>query len=280
MQSVTVPSICMNSNHDKKRNCQIAFELMSEAVTAGAEWIVLPELFSYHGPYKDLYANGESLDSQLFEQLSLFAQTNKIVLFGGSVPFIDQASESDDGSIRKVHNAMPVFGRDGQLISLYKKCHLFELKDSDGKSTYSESEGFLAGNQPMTLEIDGFHIGLSICYDLRFSLFYQRLAVDKPLDVILVPAAFTLKTGMAHWELFLRARAVEFQSYVLAANQYGSHGNGKESFGHSMIIDPWGIVQGNTGAKKGIAWSTVDKEHIHQVRQILPVMTNARPEIY
>ena len=227
-----VASVSMNSREIKKDNVSVAIEWIEKAAEKGASWVLLPEMFSYFGSYDGLYENAEFENSPL---LQLLADTSKrlgITLFAGTIPL-----RSPDNK-QKVYNTALVFSSQGEVIARYDKCHLFNLKDSNGKPLYCESDGYLSGGELKVFQHQGFSIGMSTCYDIRFPQFYAKMTSEKPVDVLVVPAAFTLKTGMAHWELLLKARAVENQCYVIAANQNGQHGGGKESYGHSMIIDP------------------------------------------
>lgn len=279
-------SICMNSTHDKERNIEEAFKWIELAAQRGADWVLLPEVFAFHGSYDQIYSKGENVQGELLKRLSTTAQRHKICLFAGSFgeqPLADEITEDKlTGRLgnKRVYNSTFVFGRDGQQIARYRKTHLFNLFSEEGQPLYCESDGFLAGDQLVSFELDGFRVGMAICYDLRFPGFFEKLAASHPLDVIVLPSAFTLQTGMDHWELLLRARAVEQQSYVFASNQVGPHGGNKISYGHSMIVDPWGYVLANTGAVSGIALAEISKQRIRDVRNRLPALANRRPELY
>ncbi len=280
MTELTLAAVCMNSQSNKSRNIEAALRLVRDAAKAGADWVLLPEIFHFFGPYKDLYDQAEAEGTPLLQQLSSLAKELKIVLFAGTIGERPQETVLNDQGERRVYNTMYVFGRDGALLTKYRKTHLFNLRAPDGKKLYCEEDGFLFGAQPVVATIDGFRVGLSICYDIRFGEYYQRLARDGALDVIVCPAAFTLKTGMDHWELLLRARAVEQQAFVFAANQYGVHAPEKESYGHSMVIDPWGTVLADTGATEGIAVARMSRRRIEEVRARLPALQNRRPDVY
>jgi predicted amidohydrolase len=208
-------------------------------------------------------------------RMSKLARELNIVLFAGTV-----GERSESQNEKKVFNTSFVFDRKGDLIARYRKIHLFNLSDATGKPLYCESDGFLSGQDIVTLDIDGFHVGLSICYDLRFASLYESMAKKRPLDVIMVPSAFTLGTGMYHWELLLRARAVEQLAYVVAPNQVGTHSPGKMSYGHAMIVDPWGTKICDTGSKPGIALANLSKDTIAGYRAQLPALANRRFDLY
>lgn len=277
----TVAAITMTSTSDKGQNIATAERLVRAAAKQGADWVQLPEMFAYHGPYDAVYAMAEDDGGPLAQKLAALARELGVVLIAGSVGERPEQVVTNADGHRKIYNTCYIYGRDGRLIAKYRKTHLFNLVQADKTASYCESDGYLAGDAPITISIDGWLVGLSICYDLRFPAFYDRLAANAgDPDVILVPSAFTKTTGEAHWELLLRARAVERQAYVYAANQVGMHRPGKESFGHSMIIDPWGEVLANTGAIEGIAIASLSRERLQSIRSRLPALANRRPALY
>ena len=277
-------SICMTSGANKEKNIQDAMAWVRDAAAKGADWVLLPEVFTYIGPYDAIFANGEEDNGPLVQALSALAKELSIVLFAGSFGERPGAGESvtSEGrtGFKRVYNTSFVFGRDGQKLGKYRKTHPFNLMDASGKPLYCESDGFLSGDHLVTLEVEGYNVGLAICYDLRFPRLFERLAKDKPLDVILLPSAFTTQTGMDHWEVLIRARAIEQQAYVYASNQVGESAPGKSCYGHSMIVDPWGYVLANTGGTPGVAMAEISLERIASVRARLPALTNRRPDIY
>lgn len=286
-ETIQLAAICMTSTSDKETNVDAAISLVREAARAGADWIQLPEVFPYHGSYDRAYELAESEGGPLYQTLSQLARELGVVLFAGTMgerPDGEKHSRDElynaEGH-RRVFNTCYVFGRDGKRLAKYRKSHLFNLYDPQGRPRYSETDGFIPGADVSTVEIDGLRVGLSICYDLRFPELYTRM-VDEggALDVIVCPSAFTKKTGEAHWELLVRARAVERQCYVFAANQGGHHGRGKESYGHAMIADPWGQVLASTGEDPGVAYATLNPEKIREDRAKLPAWANRRPDLY
>ena len=260
---------------DKEANIDRAIALVREAASRGAEWVFLPEMFAYHGPYDQLFSKAETEDGPLNQTLAKLAGDLKIVLFAGSV-----AERPAGATSGKVYNTQYVFSRTGQMIAKYRKAHLFNLLGQDGKPLYCESDGYLAGDALTTFDLDGWRIALATCYDLRFPEMFSKLAASGPIDLFAIPAAFTQQTGMYHWELLCRARAVEHLSYVAAANQVGTHSPGKASYGHAVIIDPWGNVLADTGNQTGVATSRITKKSIGHWRAQLPALANRRPEIY
>ena len=267
--------VSVTATSDKAKNIEQAFAAAREAVHEGASWIVLPEMFAFHGPYSDLWQNAEFSDGPLNQRLAAFANEHKVILFAGSV-----AERPEGSTAGKVYNSQFVFDRTGQLLAKYRKTHLFNLKDSNGQSLYCESDGYLSGAELVSFQVDGWTVGLATCYDLRFPGVFERLAKNGPLDCLVIPAAFTFQTGAYHWELLLRARAVEQLCYVVAPNQVGVHSPGKQSFGHGLIVDPWGTTIADTGHLPGMAMATIKKDRIIACRSQLPVLENRRPELY
>lgn len=284
--TLSFASIAMTSGPDKARNVETAFALVRKAAEQGADWVQLPEMWPFMGSYDDIYAAAEVEGGPLFQSLSSLAQSLGIVLIAGTVgerPDQDKLPSSvlvNDQGQRRVFNTTYVFGRNGGLLAKYRKIHLFNLIGDDGTPRYTESAGYIAGDQPVAVTIEGWRLGLTICYDLRFPELFECLSKSESPDVYAVPSAFTKMTGAAHWELLLRARAVERQSYIFAANQTGVHAPEKESFGHSMIVDPWGRVLASTGAEPGIATAVVEKGVIRDVRAKLPALANRRRALF
>lgn len=285
-ESLLLASVCMTSTDDKERNLSEAFGWIEQAAARGADWILLPEVFAYHGTYEHIYAKGEVQGGSLLTRLAEAAKKHRVCIFAGSFgeqPLPHEKSEEElKGRLghKRVYNSTFVFNREGVQVARYRKTHLFNLSNDQGQPIYCESDGFLAGDELVSFELEGYRVGLAICYDLRFPGLFEKLAEDKALDVIVLPSAFTQQTGMDHWELLLRARAVEQQSYMFASNQTGHHGGGKVSYGHSMIIDPWGYVLANTGAVSGLALAEISKRRLKEVRGRLPALSNRRPELY
>jgi nitrilase len=183
---------------------------------------------------------------------------------GGTLPL---KAETPD----RVRNSTLVFDPQGQRIARYDKIHLFAF--DNGRESYDEGRVLEAGSEPASFEVDGLRVGLSVCYDLRFPELFRRYA---PVDLLLVPAAFTHTTGQAHWELLLRARAVENQCYVLAPAQGGTHPNGRRTFGHTELIDPWGQVLAVQAEGEGVVIGEVDPARIAQVREQLPALKHRK----
>jgi predicted amidohydrolase len=275
MDEISVSLISVSASSDRKSNISNAIESIHRSKDRGAKWIFLPEMFSFHGPYDLLWDAAEEEDGPLNSLLSKTARDLDITLFAGSVP-----ERSPDKTTKKVFNTQYVFSSSGQVIAKYQKIHLFNLKDPSGKPLYCESDGFLAGSSHTVFEHEGWRIALATCYDLRFPQMFAAMTKSRPVDLIVLPAAFTLQTGAYHWHLLNRARAVENLCYLVAANQVGTHSPGKSSFGHSLVVDPWGTIIGDGGSSVGTIHSSIDKSKISKCRTQLPVLDNRRSDTY
>lgn len=283
--TLKLASLSFCSGSDKQKNVQLAVAMIKTAAQNGAEWILLPEIFSFHGPYSQLDENAEVEGADTFTLLSKLAAELGVCIFAGTMgetadPSLGDETLKNSRGERRVHNTMYVFDRQGRLAGKYRKTHLFNLASHESVQSYCEPDGYIPGNERVVIELEGWRVGLSICYDLRFPEFFRAMGQSTPLDMIVLPAAFTFQTGKDHWELLLRARAVENQCYVLASNQCGEHRPGRRSWGHSMIIDPWGHVLSDTGDKPGISYATVSQSEIKAIRDKLPALNNRRPELY
>jgi predicted amidohydrolase len=263
--------IQLNSGEDKALNIERAEPLVARAAALGAELVLLPEKWNARGSAAATLASAEALEGgETIDAMRDWARTHGIVLIGGSI------AERRDGR-DKLSNASIVFGKDGQIEAVYRKIHLFDVEV--GGIMYRESETEEPGEELATCDAEGWRVGLTICYDLRFPELYRILAVEGA-EVLTVPAAFTSFTGKDHWEVLLRARAVENQCYVLAANEWGSYGEGRSSYGRSMIIDPWGLVLAQAGDEDGVIVADLDREVITRVREGLPSLANRQPLAY
>jgi predicted amidohydrolase len=178
------------------------------------------------------------------------------------------------GDDRRSYNTAVVVDPRGQLVARYRKVHLFDV-DIPGRATLRESEATAPGDELVVVDVDGARVGLTICYDLRFPELYRELVLDHGAEVLLVPAAFTAHTGAAHWQVLLRARAIENQAWLIAAAQWGRHNEKRESYGHTMIIDPWGTVIGEQHAGDGVVVETLDGEAVAKRRSQMPCAKHA-----
>ena len=273
-----IAAIQMVSTPDVARNCEAAKRLIAQAAAQGAQLVALPEYFCLMGrsdtdkldvaePQLAANRTGDGPDVGPIQQaLSDAARTHAVWLIGGTLPL-----RCDDP--QRVRNSNLVFAPDGTLAARYDKMHLFRY--DNGRERYDEGRVLQPGSVPVAVQCGALRVGLSVCYDLRFPELYRAL-MDPPCDLIAVPSAFTRTTGNAHWELLLRARAVENQTYVIAPAQGGTHENGRRTWGHSMIVDPWGQVLGVLPEGEGIVCADVDASRLALVRSQLPALGHRR----
>jgi nitrilase len=270
LSDIRIASIQMVSTPVLQENLNTAARLIKAAAEEGAQLAVLPEYFCLMGlkdtdkvRARESYGNGP-----IQEQLSAIAKDNGIYLVAGTIPL-------EAGDPQKVLNTTLVFNPHGETIARYDKIHLFGFQTETER--YQESETIEAGNEPSILKIaigaQEWIFGLSICYDLRFPELYRALG---QVDCHIIPAAFTYTTGKDHWEILLRARAIENQCYVLASAQGGTHLNQRRTWGHSMLIDPWGDVFANLPEGEGFISGVLCKDKLNEVRSKLPALTHRK----
>lgn len=261
-----VAAVQMVSAASVALNLEAAQVLIARAANQGARLVVLPEYFCLMGfKETDKLAVAELEGQGPIQQfLSDTAKKHNIYLSAGSIPLVS----SDPG---RVFNTQLVYDPMGKQLARYDKIHLFSF--SRGQESYDESRAILAGHTVSRLETPDITLGLSICYDLRFPELYRAMG---SVDLILVPSAFTFTTGQAHWELLLRARAIENQCYVLAPAQGGLHENGRRTWGHSMLIDPWGDILEVLPEHEGIVSGTIEPSRLQEVRQSLPALSHRK----
>jgi len=264
-----IAALQMVSTTSVEQNCATAAHLIAQAARDGAELVALPEYFCVMGrSERDKLAVAETPgDGPIQSMLSDAAREHRVWVIGGTLPL-----RSPDP--QRVLNSNGVYAPDGTLAARYDKIHLFRY--DNGRERYDEGASILGGNVPTALQAGALRVGLSVCYDLRFPELYREL-MHPPCDLLSVPAAFTYTTGMAHWELLLRARAVENQCYVIAAAQGGTHENGRRTWGHSMVIDPWGQVLAVRPEGEGVVLAELDLDRIAAVRTQLPALEHRRP---
>jgi predicted amidohydrolase len=253
---------------DVDRNLDAARRLIAQAAREGAELAALPEYFCLMGRddgAKLAHAEAPG-DGPIQAFLAAQAREHALWLIGGTLPIRGSSPE-------RARNACCVYAPDGTLAARYDKLHLFRY--DNGRESYDEARVLEPGTEPVALQAGPLRLGLSICYDLRFPELYRALATP-PCDLISVPAAFTHTTGRAHWELLLRARAVENQCYVIAPAQGGLHENGRRTWGHSMVVDPWGEVVAVRPEGEGVVMAELDFKRIASVRQQLPALAHRR----
>ncbi|MEI8024909.1 MAG: nitrilase-related carbon-nitrogen hydrolase [Pseudomonadota bacterium] len=277
---IKVACISLTATSDQKSNIENAISAVRASATEGATWVALPEMISYLGPYDTLWEKADSFEGDLFQTFSQLSKELNIVLFAGTWGERPRPSEAPNEGTRKVFNTAHVFGRQGELLARYRKIHLFSLANELGEKIHSEPDGYLSGNQFVSVLIDGLRVHLAICYDLRFPEMFSTLQKLGSCDVLMAPSAFTKATGERHWELLCRSRAIDLQAWVVAPNQVGCHYGNKESYGHAMIVDPWGNICSETGDAPGTAFYEIDFEKTRTFRTKLPVLANQRHDLY
>jgi deaminated glutathione amidase len=260
-------AIQMTSNSDKNANLEKAERLIRLAAARGARFAALPETFNWRGKRSDEPAAAESLEGETLTLMARLARELQIHLLAGSI------TEHVLGESRR-YNTSVLFGSDGARLAVYRKIHLFDI-DLPGRVTVKESEAKLPGREVVTAATSLGTVGLSVCYDVRFPELYRRL-VYAGATIVTIPSAFTFPTGEAHWEVLIRARAVENQCYVIAPAQFGLNVHGFSDYGNSMIADPWGRVLARAADQEGALLALIDMDYLERTRRELPALTNAR----
>lgn len=264
-------AVQLNSTSDRERNVARAEALVREAAAAGAELVVLPEKWNVIGTGDDLRAGAEPLDGPTLTAAREWARELGITLVAGSIP------ERREGADR-LFNTSALIGPDGALEAVYRKIHMFDVVA--GGVAYRESDHEEPGDEIVLGDgPGGVPLGLTICYDLRFPELYRILAV-RGARVFTAPSAFTLATGRDHWEVLVRARAIENQAFVVAANQVGVAPPHYHSYGRSMIVDPWGVVLAQAPDEETFVVADLDLEAQERIREELPSLANRQPHAY
>jgi nitrilase len=266
-QNIRLAGLQMVSTPSVAENLATASRLVAEAARQGAGAVALPEFFPLYGAgEKKLRAAREPFGSgPVQDWLQKTAVQYGLWLFAGSLPLMTTARD------KRAFNSSLVFNPAGECVARYDKIHLFAFEN--GKEQYNEAGQIEAGQTPVMLETPFGRVLLSICYDLRFPELYRQ---SPPADLILLPAAFTHVTGQAHWQTLLRARAIENQCYLLAAAQGGRHANQRQTYGHSMMIDPWGEILDCKGQGEGLVIADLDHQRIAQIRAALPALRHRK----
>ena len=260
-------AVCqVNSRSDRAANLTAAVQLLQRGADAGADVAVLPEYLDYLGPVATR-PKPEPVDGEFAATFADAARRMDMWVVAGS--FHETGPDAT-----RTYNTSLVFDRSGALAAAYRKIHLFDI-DIPGSVSERESNSVAPGGDAVTVDIDGIKVGMSICYDLRFPELYRRLAISGA-QVLLVPAAFTAHTGRDHWEVLLRARAIENQCYVVAAGQSGDHEPGRSCYGRSMVVDPWGTVVAQAVDGVGVVVADLDFERVARIRRELPSLANRR----
>jgi deaminated glutathione amidase len=268
---ITVACVQLTSRADKAANLEAAERLVERAAANRADVVVLPEKWNGIGGVETLEAIAEPLaGGESVEAMAGWARRHGVTLVGGSI------TERREGR-EKLSNTSLVFDREGELVAVYRKIHLFDVEV--GGHVYRESEAEEPGDEAVVAPHGGWPIGLSVCYDVRFPELYRVLALEGA-RLVTVPAHFTLHTGKDHWELLLRARAVENQLYVAAAAQWGETLPGRPSYGRSLIVDPWGLVLAQAPDHETVIAAELDLRRLEDVRSRLPSLAQRQPDAY
>lgn len=268
---LNVAVLQMNSGSDKNANIAAALELIDRAAAAGARLAVLPEVWTYLGPDEGNRPHADSVPGPVTDLLADRARRHGMYVHGGS--FLETRQDEPGLS-----NTSLVFNPDGDIIARYSKIHMFDVV-LDGDAKYMESATVTPGDEIVTVDIDGMPVGLAICYDLRFPELFRILALRGARTIIL-PAAFTMTTGKDHWEILIRARAIENEVFFVACGQWGVHPPGNWCYGRSMIVDPWGTILATAQDGVGFAQATLNDERVSAVRRQIPSLANRQPEAY
>ena len=268
---IRVACVQLTSKADKAANLEKTERLVAKAAASGADLVLLPEKWNAIGGVDTLHEAAETIeDGESVAAMRRWASRHGITLVGGSI------TERREGR-EKLSNTSLVFDSDGELVAVYRKIHLFDV-DVGGQS-YRESEAEEPGEEPVVARLEGWPIGLTVCYDLRFPELYRILALEGA-ELVTVPAHFTLYTGKDHWHVLLRARAIENQNYVAAAAQIGETIPGKLSYGRSLIADPWGTVVAQAPDEETVISAELDRERLLEVRRNLPSLANRQAAAY
>ena len=273
-------AVQMTSTEDVEANLERARELVRQAATSGAMLVGLPENFAYLGNDRDhRLAIAETLPDPGTAKTGPTGPTGPIL---GAMQELARATGTwlllggfpERGAGKKIRNSAVLLDPSGAVVSVYRKMHLFDV-DVPGGRSFRESEAIESGGPPVVAETPWGGLGLSICYDLRFPELYRALTAGGA-RMVAVPSAFTVETGKDHWHVLLRARAIENQVFLLAPAQFGVHGSNRSSYGHALVVDPWGVVLAECGDHEGLALARLDFDYQDRVRTALPVLTHRR----
>jgi predicted amidohydrolase len=286
MSELVVGAVQMTSSEDVAANLESARGLVRQAASSGALLVGLPENFAYLGNDRDhrlaiaetvpdpgtAAASERAAAGPILGAMQELARvTGTWLLLGG---FPERGREQEQEKQKKIRNSAVLLDPSGAVVSVYRKMHLFDV-DVPGGRRFRESEAIEPGEAPVVAETPWGGLGLSICYDLRFPELYRALTAGGA-RILAVPSAFTVETGKDHWHVLLRARAIENQAYLLAPAQFGAHGPTRSSYGHALVIDPWGVVLAECGDHEGVALARLDFDYQDRVRAALPALRHRR----
>lgn len=259
----------LTTTKDPERSLGEAETLVEKAAKLGATLVALPENVSFMGTEEEKLRLAEPLEGPTFRRIGALAAQHKIWLLGGTMP--EKSARSD-----RAYNTSTLWTPEGKLAASYRKIHLFDIALGEG-ATHQESASVAPGERPVVAETPLGNIGMSVCYDLRFPLLYRAM-VHRGAQIFTIPAAFTVPTGRDHWEVLIRARAIENQCFVLAPGQFGANTDTRRTFGRSMIVDPWGTVLAVAPDQPGVAVAEIDLERQKTLRANLPCLAHERPQ--
>jgi len=269
---LSVAAVQLASGSDIARNVDEAERLVNAAADQGAQYVQLPEYFNFLGPFSGFEGAAESIPGATTNRMAALAQERNVTLHLGSL----LETSPTKG---KFYNTSVVIAPSGQIIATYRKVHLFDV-NVPGAIVHHESDVVAAGDEIVVARLADYALGLSICFDVRFPELYRKLALAGA-DVIAIPAAFNAVTGRAHWDLLVRARAVENHAFVVAAAQVGTTAEGIATYGHSLIVDPWGEVLAEAASEgPEVVTATLDIDEVHRRRSQIAVTDFRRPDVY
>lgn len=269
-QTAKIAAIQITTSADVEKNLAAIDRQIKIAAEQGANIVALPEVFACYDSQQYLALGQQEITAQgrLRRCMSSWAKTNKVYLIGGTIPVLEPSEN-------KVYPRCYFYSDRGKELGFYDKIHLFDVDIDDAQGRYRESDMFLSGDQIKVFPTPYGNVGLTICYDLRFPYLFEKLR-KAGADIISVVAAFTEATGRAHWQTLLQARAIEQQCYILASNQWGQHDEKRHTFGHSMVISPWGEVLDQLPTGQGVASAEIDLAEVERIRKIMPIANHRR----
>ena len=266
-----VACVQLTAGPDKAANLEKAERLVARAAALGAKLVALPEKWNLVGDPEALNSGAETIEQgESVGAMSAWAKRHEIVLVGGSIVERREGRE-------KLSNTSLVFDAAGELVARYRKIHLFDVEV--GGHVYCESEAEESGDEVVVAEAGGWKIGLTVCYDLRFPELFRLLALAGA-ELVTVPSNFTQRTGMDHWQVLLRARAIENALFVAAPDQIGGPAAGRPSYGHSLVVDPWGTVLAQAPDCETVVLAELERSRVGEIRSRLPALAQRRPDLY